>query len=329
MTNPEIAASTTIHAPRIIAADPVRPKRARQSLRSRRSAAPLAVAAGILTAVNGLPLVLDRVQQPFAQGAAAMARSLATSWPAGGTGELLHGTTATAAALLATALLVLLVAGAPLPAAGSLVTGLAVAGLVAPAAWRLPELVSDHAWELLFPSLLSLVVLICGLAAALRWRSSGRGVAQPVRHLLVTWTAVTVLLSLGAGVGVQALDRASTATSTASAVTSGIAALDQRHSQDAAALAALRGQWVAQLASDRITDDAHADRYLAQHDQMSARFPAVLVRGDDFATSTLDDSYWLTLTRQTFSTEAAVAQWCTAQQLGRNACMPRLVATRS
>ena len=67
---------------------------------------------------------------------------------------------------------------------------------------------------------------------------------------------------------------------------------------------------MAQLAAAQVTDDEQASAYAVRHHDSSARFPTLLVRGDDTGAPDLDDTWWVTLVRQSFGSRAEVEAWC-------------------
>ncbi|WP_324273655.1 hypothetical protein [Blastococcus brunescens] len=60
-----------------------------------------------------------------------------------------------------------------------------------------------------------------------------------------------------------------------------VAGLQSTRSADSSAVDDLGGAWVPQLAAAEVADDDAATAFSARHRDWAARFPAVLVRGDD------------------------------------------------
>lgn len=324
MTNPNETAivRTTIHA-RVIEADPVveRPATTRQALYQLPAGRPLVQSAALVAGLAVAPLLLDRLQYDAFRIASATARAVAPPWPSGSEPVLWSPTVAMVA--LATGALVLVVAvlGTRLPTAVPLVLAAVLTGTTAVAAWSTLDVVNAQAWVLLPACALGLLAFVVAARALLIARRTGVGTSKgsPVSGTLLAWGLVLAVL-----VGGTAIATAAVNSSTAEAASSSTApSLDGVRSEGAAALDGIRGAWVPQVASAQIYDESAANAYLTKHQEWTGRFPVILVRGGDFPTSKLGAEDWMTLVVSPLGTEAEVQNWCTANALGPDDCLPR------
>ena len=95
---------------------------------------------------------------------------------------------------------------------------------------------------------------------------------------------------------------------------------------DAGQLEGYHGYWMAQLAAAQVTTDEQASAYAVRHHDSSAQFPTLLVRGDDTGGADVDDTWWITLVRQSFESKAEVEAWCSRAGLAPPGCTPRMIS---
>lgn len=334
MTVPERLPTTqTRIIARSIEADPPKPPRRGISLTLRPlgkhpAGIPLVWSAGLVTGIGLAPLLLERIHLDVFGQAAALARMVAPAWPAGGAPSLWPAAFATLAWFTGAVVVVLAVIGVGLPDLA--VLGLAGVLVVTTgrAAWSTLDVVNAQAWAVLPACVVVIVAFLLAARSALAWRKSGTDVASagPIPATLFAWFLTLLLIVAGtAGANAAMKQAAQTASSSTSLPQTGVAGMEAARQADAPAFAALRGHWAAQIASARSLDDAGATAYLQQQQAWAGKFPVVLVRGDDFRSTALDASYWLTFAKQPFGSQTEVQSWCSSQGLGQNDCMPRLL----
>jgi hypothetical protein len=287
---------------------------------------PLLIAAGLVTGISLLPLLFDRLDWSVAREAAANASSAAAPWPAAAEPWFTPGWVAETAFLVSVAVLVLALIGLTLP--DVLVLGLA-AVLTATTAWAALatlDVLEAGLWELV--PLCILCVIAFGLAgiATARWRSDpaftgNEGAGGVLAAALATWLAVAVVLLAGAAIADSVRTRA-----LGDAPAQGVPGLLAVRATDAPKLEGYRGLWLAQLIRAQVTDDEQGSAYAARHAVSSAGFPTLLVRGDDTGVPDLDDTWWLTLVRQSFGSQADVQAWCSRAGLAPPDCTPLLIS---
>lgn len=94
----------------------------------------------------------------------------------------------------------------------------------------------------------------------------------------------------------------------------------------------LDGAWVAQLSSKRVGMTVHGTRYddaaiLADHLALRTAYPDVrLVWSGDWVTFSAQD-FWVTLVAESFATAEDANAWCDAQDIGRDDCYAKRLAT--
>jgi hypothetical protein len=281
-----------------------------------------------VTGLSLVPLLLDQLTFDIATRAARSARSAATSWPAGGEPWFWPDWLATTAGITAVAVLVLALVGLRIPDLVVLVLAGLLTVTTARAAWATLDVVNSRLWELL--PVCAVCVLAFGLAAtaAARFRaprddSGGSGGGSGTAGVLVGgWLIVVLLLFAGAAIA----SSAETNAVGAAGPPQDVPGLLSIRAADAADLDDLRGSWVPQLAAAQVggDDDAGASAFAVRHVDLAGRLPALLVRGDDIGAADLDDTWWLSLGRQAFGSDAEVQAWCTGNGIAE--CTPRQVA---
>lgn len=327
------AGQTKITA-RVITADPVPVKvatdRVLRSLAQHPGGVDLLWAAGIISGVGLAPLVLDRLHYDPARSGAAVARTVAPTWLVDGVPVLWSSGLAMLAWV--TALLAVCVAliRVRVPDVVVLVLSGVLAVTTAFAAWSTIDVVNSKTWWQLPACVLCVLAFLAAARGVLRWRRSGVGFGPggPVGQTLWSWVLVGAVLVGGSAI-VRAVEehqlQEASSSSAASADAAVPATLAGLHAQSVSALPGLRGRWVAQVASAKITDDTAAAAYAKSHQQLAARFPVVLLRGGDFPSTSMGPEDWLTVIDQGFTSQAAAQGWCTAKHLGPDNCLPRLI----
>ena len=140
---------------------------------------------------------------------------------------------------------------------------------------------------------------------------------------LATWVAVAVVLLAGAAIVDSARTRAF---GDAGASAQGLPGLLTVRATDAGQLDGYHGYWMAQLAAAQVTNDEQASAYAVRHHDSSAQFPTLLVRGDDTGGPDVDDTWWITLVRQSFDSQAEVEAWCTRAGARAAGLHPRMIS---
>ncbi|MGY1753778.1 hypothetical protein [Blastococcus sp. SYSU D01042] len=325
MTDAALTAGQTRITARVIPDDPVAPKRERSGrpLSTHPGGAVLLWAAGIVSGLGVLPLVLERFEFELARSATSVARTIAPAWPAGGDPLLWPTGVATAAWLLAVAVVGLAVAGVKLPDAVVLVLGVVLAGCASFVVWSTIDVVNDMSWWLVPACLLGVLAFLASARAATRWRATGSGRSRggAVGRTLQAWAGVAVVLVAGTAIVTQIEEQAA-----ASAGGARSATLAELHDSSLAGVRELQGWWVPQIASAKITDPAADGLYAARHQELADDYPVVLARGGDFPSASLGSEDWMTLVRQPFWTETDAQGWCDENGLGPGDCLPRYLS---
>jgi hypothetical protein len=228
---------------------------------------------------------------------------------------------------VAAAVLVLALVGLRLPDVVVLGLSAVLTVAMAWAALATLDVVNAGLWELI--PLCILVVVAFGLAgtATARWRSTpdvkgGEGPGGVVAAALAAWLAVAVVLLGGAAIA----SSARTQVFGDAGAAQGLPGLLAVRASDAGTLDGYRGLWMAQLAAARATTDEQASAYAVRHRDSSAQFPTLLVRGDDTGGTDVDDTWWVTLVRQSFGSKAEVEAWCSRAGLAPPNCTPRMIS---
>ena len=287
--------------------------------------ASLLTAAGLVTGLALVPLLLDQLTFEVAARAADAARSAAAPWPAGGEPWFWPGWVATTAAVVGVLVLVVAAVGLRLPDVVVLATAVALAAATARAAWSTLDVLNAHLWELVPLCIVCLIAFLSAVAAAFRWRSAdsaddGTGAGEVAGVTVGAWLLVVLLLLGGSAIASSAQTHAFGNVTSPPQYLAGLLSV---RAADAPELAPLGGSWVSQIAAAQVGDDAGASAYAVVHHDWTTRFPALLARGDDVGAPGLDDTWWLSLAAQPFGSEAEAAAWCTAN--GVADCTPRLV----
>jgi hypothetical protein len=327
MMNPDQTASakTTIHA-RVIGADPVvsRPESTAAPLWKHAAGKPLVQSAALVTGLGLSPLLLERLQYDVFRTATFAARAAASPVPAGSEPTLWPPTIATVSWVTGALVVALALSGMKLPKLLLPVLALGLLVTTAFGGWSTIDVVNGKAWLLLPPCVLFVLAVVTAAQALQRSRrpagmyTSG----SPLTTLVLGWAVVLVVLVAGTAIATEALKSSGAQLAPASAAAP---TLDSVRAESAAAFDSLRGSWVPQVASASVTDQVGADAQLAKHQEWAARYSVVLVRGGDFPSQTLGAEDWLTLVTQPLGSEASVLDWCAAQGLGSNDCLPRQI----
>jgi hypothetical protein len=210
---------------------------------------------------------------------------------------------------------------------------LALAGVLAlttaRAAWATFDVVRAGLWELVPLCILCLLAFGLSATAAARWRSApgsdgsgGEGPGGVAAAALAAWVVVLVVLLAGAAIAASARTHAFGAVDSPP---QGLPGLLSVRAADAPLIGDTVGRWVPQLAAGQVTDDASASAYAIRHHDRSAQVDALLVRGDDTGAPDLDDTWWVTIARQTFESRVEVENWCAENGLAAPDCTPRLI----
>lgn len=317
--------------PRTAAAeDEDRPRRVPHAIGRHPTATPLLTAAGLVTGIDLAPLLLDRLRFEVALDAAANARSAAAPWPADAAPWFWPPEVAMLAFAVAAAVLLLALVGVRLPDVAVLALGAVLALTTARATWATADVVDAGLWELAPLCLLCLLAFGLAVTATLRWRSmpgsdgsGGEGAGGVAAAALAAWLVVVLVLLAGAAI----TDSARThAFGDADSPPQGLAGLLSLRASDGPAMDAYRGTWMAQLAAAQVSDDdAAASAFAVVHHDRSLALPTLLVRGDDTGAPDLDDTWWLTVARETFGAKVEVENWCAEHGLAAPGCVPRLI----
>ena len=273
---------------------------------------PLIIAAGLITGLSLVPLLFERLNWSIALDAAANARSAAAPWPASAEPWFTPGWVAGTAFVVAAAVLVLALVGLRLPDVVILVLAAVLTAATAWAAFATVDVVNAGIWELVPLCLLVIVAFALSATATARWRSTtevkgGEGPGGVAAAALATWLAVAIVLLAGEAIATSARTHAF---GDAGAPAHGLPGLLTVRATDAGQLEGYHGYWMAQLAAAQVTTDEQASAYAVRHHDSSAQFPTLLVRGDDTGGSDVDDTWWITLVRQSFESKAEVEAWC-------------------
>jgi hypothetical protein len=257
--------------------------------------------------------------------AADAARSVAAPWPAGGEPWFWPGWVATLATVVAVVVLVVAALGVRLPDIAVLGTGVVLAAATARAAWATIAVLNAHLWELVPACIVCLVAFGSAVAAVFRWRSgesraAGAGTGEVAGVTLGAWLLVVLLFLGGSAIASSAQTHAF---GNVTSPPQDLAGLLSVRAADAPALDDLRGDWVAQVGAAQVHDDAAASAFAVAHHGFTSRFPTLLARGDDIGAADLDDTWWLSLAAQPFTSKDEAATWCIAS--GISGCTPRQV----
>lgn len=288
---------------------------------------PLLIAAGLVTGLSLVPLLFDRLRWSIALEAAADARSAASPWPTGTEPWFTPGWVAGTAFAVAAAVLVLALVGLRLPDVVVLVLSAALTVAMAWAALATLDVVNAGLWELVPLCVLVVVAFALTGTATARWRSTpdvtgGEGPGGVAAAALAAWLAVAVVLLGGAAIASSARTQVF---GDAGAPARGLPGLLTVRANDAGTLDGYRGLWTAQLAAARATTDEQASAYAVRHHDRSAQYATLLVRGDDTGGTDVDDTWWITLVRQSFGSKAEVEAWCSRAGLAPPDCTPRMI----
>ena len=302
------------------------PKRAFHPIGRHPAGVPLIIAAGLVTGLSLVPLLLGRLDWGVGLDAAANARSAAAPWPAAAEPWFTPGWVAGTAFVVSAVVLVLAVVALRLPDVVVLVLAAVLTAATAWAALATVDVVNAGLWELVPLCVLCIAAFGIAATATARWRSTpdvkgGEGAGGVVAAALATWLTVAVVLVAGAAIADSARTRA-----LGDSPPEGVPGLLAVRATDAPQLDGYRGLWMAQLAGARVTDDEQATAFAVRHAESSARFPILLVRGDDTGAPDLDDTSWLTLVRQSFDSREQVEAWCSRAGLTSPNCAPRMIS---
>ena len=289
---------------------------------------PLLIAAGLITGLSVVPLLFARLNWSVALEAAAIARSAAAPWPASAEPWFTPGWVAGTAFVVAAAVLVLALVGLRLPDVVVLILSAVLTAATAWAAFATLDVVNAGVWELVPLCLVVIVSFALAATATARWRSStavkgGEGPGGVAAAALATWLAVAIVLLAGEAIATSARTHAF---GDAGAPAQGLPGLLTVRATDAGQLDGYHGYWMAKLAAARVTNDEQASAYAVRHHDSSAQFPTLLVRGDDTGGADVDDTWWVTLVRQSFDSQAEVEAWCTRAGLAPPGCTPRMIS---
>jgi hypothetical protein len=229
---------------------------------------------------------------------------------------------------VAGAVLVLALVALRLPDVVVLVLAAVLTVAMAWAAFATLDVVNAGLWELVPLCILVVVAFALAATATARWRSTpevkgGEGPGGVAAAALASWLAVAVVLLAGAAIASSARTHVF---GESGAPAQGVPGLLTVRASDAGALDGYRGTWMAQLAAARATTDEQASAFAVRHRDASAQFPTLLVRGDDTGGSDVDDTWWITLVRQSFGSQAEVEGWCSRAGLAPPNCTPRQIS---
>ena len=286
----------------------------------------LLMSSGLLTGLALAPVVFDQLDFDIATRAARTARSAAASWPGGGEPWFWPSWVAVLAGVVALVLIVVAIAGVRLPDLAVLVLGVVLAATTARAAWATLAVVNARLWDLIPVCLICLLAFGLALSGAAQWRSpdgdgTGSG-AGGAAGIALAGVALALLLLAGCATiaSVQAKGLGPCGPP------QGLAGLLSTRAGDAAVVDDLAGAWVPQVSAAPVADDPGATAFSVRHGEWTARFPALLLRGDDVRADDLDGDAWLTVAAQGFASEAEVQAWCTGNGLAATECVPRQLA---
>lgn len=321
MTDAALTAGQTRITARVIPDDPVAPKAERtgRPLHRHPGGTVLLWAAGIVSGVGVLPLLLDRFDFELTRSASSVARTIAPPWPADGDPLLWPAGVATVAWLVAVVVVVLAVAGPKVHDAVVLVLGGVLAGCTAVVVWSTIDVVNDMSWWLVPACLLGALAFLAAARGALRWRAAGSGGSRggAVGQTLQAWAGVAVVLVAGTAIVTEVQEQSNGGGAAQSAT------LAELHDASLPGIRNLQGWWVPQIASAKISDPAAGGLYATRHQELAEDHPVVLARGGDFPSATLGPEDWMTLVAQPFWTEADAQGWCDEQGLGPGDCLAR------
>jgi hypothetical protein len=304
------------------------PRRSRYPIGHHPGGTALLMSAGLITGVSLVPLLFDQLRFGVALEAARNARSMATPWPAGAAPWFWPEWVAVVA--LAVSVVVVLLGMVPLrvPDLVVLVLGGVLTLTTARAAWATFDVIRNGLWELIPVCILALLAFGSAVTAAGRWRSApdpkgGEGPGGVAAVVLAAWLVVVLVLLAGAAIASSARTHAF---GDSQSPPQGLPGLLSVRAGDAPVLDDLHGRWLAQLAAAQVTDDRAASEFAGAYADLATRLPVLLVRGDDTGAPELDDGTWLTMTRQSFGSQAEVQNWCA--EIGRQpeACVPRMIS---
>jgi hypothetical protein len=307
--------------------DDAKPRRTFHPIGRHPAGVPLIIAAGLITGLSLVPLLFDELNWSIGADAAANTRSAASPWPASAEPWFTPGWVAGTAFVVGAAVLVLALMALRLPDLVVLVLAAVLTVAMAWAAFATLDVVNAGLWELVPVCLLVITAFALAATATARWRSTpdvkgGEGAGGVAAAALATWLAVGVVLLGGAAIASSARTHAF---GDADAPAQGLPGLLTVRATDAGRLDGYEGYWMAQLAAAQVTNDRQASAYAVRHSDSSAQFPTLLVRGDDTGGSDVDDTWWLTLVRQSFDSQADVEAWCSRAGLAPEGCSPRMI----
>jgi hypothetical protein len=320
-------AAPTAEPPKNPAADDAASTRSRHPLGHHPAGVPLLTAAGLVTGLSLAPLLFDQLRFGVALDAAANARSAAAPWPADAAPWFWPGWVAMLAFAISVGVLLLAAVGLRLP--DVVVLGLA-AVLTATTVWAARatlDVLNAGLWELIPACIVCVLAVGLAATATARWRStpgqssSGEGLGGVAAATLAAWLVVVLVLLAGAAIAASARTHAF---GDVDSPPQGLPGLLSIRASDGPQLDGYQGFWMAQLTAAQVADD-DASAYAVRHRDRSVRLPTLLVRGDDTGAPDLDDTWWVTLVRQSFQSRAAVESWCAENGLAPPDCTPRLI----
>jgi hypothetical protein len=181
------------------------PKRPFQPIGRHPAGVPLLIAAGLVTGLSLVPLLLDRLDWNVALDAAANASSAAAPWPTGADPWFAPGWVAETGFVMSAAVLVLALVGLKLPDVVVLVLAAVLTGTTAWAALATLDVLEAGLWELIPVGVLCVVAFGLAATATARWRSDpahkgDEGATGVAAAALASWLAVAVVLLAGAAI---------------------------------------------------------------------------------------------------------------------------------
>ncbi len=171
--------------------DDAAPKRAFHPIGRHPAGVPLIIAAGLVTGLSLVPLLLGRLDWSVGLDAAANARSAAAPWPAAAEPWFTPGWVAGTALVVSVVVLVLAVVALRLPDVAVLVLAAVLTAATAWAAQATVDVVNAGLWELVPLCVLCIVAFGLAATATARWRSTpdvkgGEGAGGVVAAALAT-----------------------------------------------------------------------------------------------------------------------------------------------
>ena len=283
----------------------------------------LLLSSGLLAGLALAPVVFGQLDFDITTRAARAARSAAAPWPAGSEPWFWPPWVALLAGAVAVVLAVLALVAVRLPDVVVLVLGVVLAVTTARAAWATLDVVNSRLWDLLAVCLVCLLAFGLAVSGAAHWRSpdeAGAGGGAGNAAGMVGAGLVLALLLIAGGATIAKVQESGLG---AAGPPRDVAGLLSTRSADSSAVDDLGGAWVPQLAAAEIPDDAAATAFSARHRDWTARFPVLLVRGDDVR-GDLGETSWLTVVDQRFASEAEAQAWCAGS--GVTECSARQLA---